>query len=797
MHRSQPRQHQPRQQQNVKVTTNSFEISSLPVKEYTQYDANHPKVFTPEVTIPRKRQEIIHKLQTVVAPEIFSPRAVYDGNVLLYASKPLKLTAEGTGNFSVSLTAVSPQSAATYTRGVYNVKLTETIGESVRTSDMTRLINGRQSDSKTLTATNLLQLLIRQEPNQKYVNNGRAYFTPQGSRPIGSGLELWRGFFQSVRPAIGRMLVNIDTSVAAVYAGGNLIDVCLDFLGKNDVRALALDEKSPNFRALQKHLKDLQINTLTTRKRVRTIHGLVPAAGTYIFPKDDREISVQEHFKAAHNITIKYPNIIGVRLSSKKSGSPVVVPAEACTVLPGQLYKKKIPDHLTKAMVDFATVKPADRLRQITSGYANSEFLVEAGMVIDTRPISVTGKILETPVLWYGHQNQVTPHEGAWNLRGVKLQSPAGMECWGVVNFCSSIRAGQVEQYMKSMADGCRILGMNTKPPIDIIQGLGSAVERVRISLDGLLNKALTHGYARGKMIVIVILPARAPALRTRVKHWGDIITGTRTQCLCEEKVKRANDQYWGNVGLKLNARLGGHNSVTQSAVIDELMKEPFMIMGADVGHAGPGILKPSVTSLVWSYDRFATQYAAFTGLQNPRVETIEGLRDMFKRAVISFGMRNNPPGRIVFFRDGVSEGEFDHVLKVELGAMRAAIDDVWKEKEVQRPKPKLTFIVVGKNTRDRTGNCRAGFVADEGISHPVTLDFYLQSHAAVKGTSRSSHYSVLVDEIFQNDLAKLQQLAFALCHVYAKATRSVSIPAPVYCRLPPLVSVIMTDKQH
>ncbi|KAH0584050.1 hypothetical protein H2248_009624 [Termitomyces sp. 'cryptogamus'] len=98
MHRSQPRQHQPRQQQNVKVTTNSFEISSLPVKEYTQYDANHPKVFTPEVTIPRKRQEIIHKLQTVVAPEIFSPRAVYDGNVLLYASKPLKLTAEGTGN---------------------------------------------------------------------------------------------------------------------------------------------------------------------------------------------------------------------------------------------------------------------------------------------------------------------------------------------------------------------------------------------------------------------------------------------------------------------------------------------------------------------------------------------------------------------------------------------------------------------------------------------------------------------------------------------------------------------------
>lgn len=94
--------------------------------------------------------------------------------------------------------------------------------------------------------------------------------------------------------------------------------------------------------------------------------------------------------------------------------------------------------------------------------------------------------------------------------------------------------------------------------------------------------------------------------------------------------------------------------------------------LGADVGHAGPGILKPSITSLVWSCDKYATRYVAFTALQNPRVETIEGLQDMMKRAVVSFGTLNKAaPRRIVFFRDGVSEGEFDHVLKIELGAMR------------------------------------------------------------------------------------------------------------------------------
>ncbi|KAG6917797.1 hypothetical protein DXG01_001069 [Tephrocybe rancida] len=731
----------------------------------TTLTAGSMEVFTPDVAIPRKRQEIIHKLQNVVAPDIFSPRAVYDGKALLYSPRPLNLPAEGAGNFNVSLSAVLPKSGITQPRGVFNVKLAETIGDAVKTADMNRLIHGRQADTKTLTATNLLQLLIRQDSNQRYTNNGRAYFTPEGKRAIGAGLELWRGYFQSVRPTVGRMLVNVDTAVAAVYASGELIDVCMKFLGKNDVRALALDEKSPDFRALQKFLEKVHINTATTGKRVKTVHGLVPAAGTFVFMKDDKEMTVQ--------------------LSPKKSDSPIVVPAEQCVVLPGQLFKRKIPDHLTKDMVDFATVKPADRLRQIVSGdmgtespvkgYANSEFLVEAGMVIQTNPISITGKILETPVLWYGDGKDMRPRDGAWNLKGVKLRTPVPLECWGAVNFCPSLPSKQVEQFMKSMANVCRTLGMNTSPPADIVSGMGNAVER---SLDALLKSAMGKGLDKKKMMVIAILPARAPAIRTRVKHWGDVTQGVLTQCLCEDKVKRANEQYWGNVGLKLNARFGGYNSLTQSSAIDALRKDPFIIMGADVGHPGPGIMKPSITSLVWSYDEYATRYAAFTSLQHPRVETIEGLQDMVKRAIIAFGMRNRTsPRRIVFFRDGVSEGEFDHILKIELSAMKAAFDDVWKERNLKDPKPTVTFIVVGKRMI-APETALVTVVLDLSpmrglptLSHRISISKVMQPSKEVRTrpacasstapdvfhatASRSSHYSVLADENFQNDLVK------------------------------------------
>jgi len=112
--------------------------------------------------------------------------------------------------------------------------------------------------------------------------------------------------------------------------------------------------------------------------------------------------------------------------------------------------------------------------------------------------------------------------------------------------------------------------------------------------------------------------------------------------------------------------------------------------------------------------------------------------------------------------------------------------------KDPNKARPKLSFIVVGKRHhirffplngvgQDRSGNCPAGFLASEGIQSPVTRDFYLQSHGGLLGTSRPAHYTVLHDRNTDQSSEWLQELSFTLCHCYASATRSVSIPAPVY----------------
>jgi hypothetical protein len=122
-------------------------VSRLPRCQASTYSTMSPSlVIQPEMKIPRKRQEIIHKLQTVVAPNIFSPRAIYDGRALMYAPKSLQLSAGGGGSvclhiyaahphlnkiqqFLVSLTSKPP---VVNTSGTFQVRITQTIGGIIK-----------------------------------------------------------------------------------------------------------------------------------------------------------------------------------------------------------------------------------------------------------------------------------------------------------------------------------------------------------------------------------------------------------------------------------------------------------------------------------------------------------------------------------------------------------------------------------------------------------------------------------------------------------------------------------------
>nr|XP_023668881.1 protein argonaute-1 [Paramormyrops kingsleyae] len=273
------------------------------------------------------------------------------------------------------------------------------------------------------------------------------------------------------------------------------------------------------------------------------------------------------------------------------------------------------------------------------------------------------------------------------------------------------------------------------------------------------------------------------------VKRVGDTLLGMATQCVQVKNVVKTSPQTLSNLCLKINVKLGGINNILVPHQRSAVFQQPVIFLGADVTHppAGDG-KKPSITAVVGSMDAHPSRYCATVRVQRPRQEVIEDLSYMVRELLIQFYKSTRfKPTRIIFYRDGVPEGQLPQILHYELLAIRDAC--IKLEKDYQ---PGITYIVVQKRHHTRlfcadkserigkSGNIPAGTTVDTSITHPFEFDFYLCSHAGIQGTSRPSHYYVLWDDNrFTAD--ELQILTYQLCHTYVRCTRSVSIPAPAY----------------
>ncbi|KAJ7047297.1 argonaute-like protein [Mycena alexandri] len=808
--------------QPVPIYVNSF-ATTVPSSIIHHYDV----VISPsEKTLPaRMTMDLIRRLQFDVAPQIFTPRCVYDGRKNIFSIRELPFDT-GSQEFDVTL-ADANSSAGSGGKGpkVYKIKLTKVA--QINPEVLKRFIDGDQShDNTVLTAITALNVVIRMEPTLKYPFNVRSFFTNKETKDIGAGLELWRGYFQSIRPAMGRMLINVDISTGCMYKNGPLLRLCLEFIGKRDPNALSPKRGFPDRERLRLQRFISGIRVLTThagpngevQQTPRVIKKLSTAgASSLTFQmREGQTMTVAEYFQSTQNKPLQFPDVICAEV-----GSGALIPLELCMVPPGQLMRKQVPPEKTKDVLDFATKKPGDRLRSIVNGlevlaYGQSEYVRQFGMTVDhaAGPLKITARVLKPPMLKYGpgsRQMTISPRDGAWNMVDKKFFRPVTIDRWVVVIYEQQRRFndGAAQDMVTGLINSCRDVGIKLAPPAHVCweNGQGRIADQLRAA-----GATCAQKMKAGPNLMVVILPEGGNDIYTSVKHFGDItVMGVATQCLKSSKCFRAKPQYYANVCLKINVKLGGINTIPDPSstrttpLLSWAVRSLFppllaLTLGvslnlADVIHPAPGSDgRPSFTSLVANVDSDTAKYIAASRVQTSRQEMIEELESMSHHCLSMYiryremAEKKAPgasaPKRIIFYRDGVSEGQFKQVLEQELPLIKKACAAL-------KIDPKITILVVGKRHHvrffpasdrdaDRSGNCKAGTVVDRDVAHPTEFDFYLQSHGGLLGTSRPAHYSVLYDENnFSADA--LQSLSFALCHVYARSTRSVSIPAPVY----------------
>lgn len=84
---------------------------------------------------------------------------------------------------------------------------------------------------------------------------------------------------------------------------------------------------------------------------------------------------------------------------------------------------------------------------------------------------------------------------------------------------------------------------------------------------------------------------------------------------------------------------------------------------------------RPSIASLVGSMDHKAARYAATVRVQTARTESIADLGGMVVELLKTFYQTcGQKPDRILFYRDGVSEGQFAEVLRSEVASVRGKV---------------------------------------------------------------------------------------------------------------------------
>ncbi|KAG8898575.1 hypothetical protein FRC01_010855, partial [Tulasnella sp. 417] len=486
-------------------------------------------------------------------------------------------------------------------------------------------------------------------------------------------------------------------------------------------------------------------------------------ADALMFKKDDGGLtSVQAYFSQTTGRQLRHPGLVCVQLSKT-----AWVPIECCDVVDGQFYRKTLNPDQTKHMVDFSTLRPEERLRNIRNGlqvlrYGNSPYLQDFGINVDANPMTIKGRILPTPTLLYGKNQSIQPRDGQWNMRNMQLYRPEKIVGCAIIIYDRRFRPDQEALLKKSLFNVTQMLGIQGMPPDPPVLRKDAMGKEY---WNHLKEVAVLHKSVKGNMpnLIIVVLPDMGEDIYLRIKNAGDIKIGVATQCLKAFKCGKGNEQYYVNVCLKINAKLGGINVIPKPDTVRFLTDRaiPTIVIGADVQHPGPGnMTRPSHSAVVGSVDSDASKYVATSRAQPCRREMIDDLTDMVAHVIRKYmqyrkEVEKNPnpaPRRILFYRDGISEGQFKECKDFEVVQIFKACD------RLNIPRPKLTFVVVGKRHHirffpapgggsDKSGNVPAGLVVDRDITSPVEYDFYLQSHGGLLGTSRSAHYNVLVDE--------------------------------------------------
>jgi eukaryotic translation initiation factor 2C len=464
--------------------------------------------------------------------------------------------------------------------------------------------------------------------------------------PLGGGLEAWKGFSSSVRPTFKQLMVNVNVFTAAFYTPGNL--------------ALALD-------SFMKHTSNARPNDFVEWVRVKTTHlgdrrkvkrVTAYTASEYIFDSEFGKVTMEQYFKQSkvpffilqstpqpsrcieYKITLRFPDMPLVDVGGAEI--PPYLPSEVCEILPGQAFRRKLSDENTAEMIRAACNLPhinADFImgRGIEKlGFKGPAPPLEAlGISIGPQMTVVSGRILRPPGIIYRQGTPVVDERARWNLRDVKFAKGGDLKRWAVLvikDGCQDEFEGpddpQLRNLVTDFAIMCRRSGMNVDDAIPQYDAVHLPPKKpedpIRAQSISAIREVLRK-FSPKPTLVLIILANGDKHVYSAIKHICDSYLDIATICAQTSKIRKEHGrlQYFANLALKINMKMGGVNHALDPTSMHWLKQSPTMLVGMHVTHPDPGIFKgiPSIAAVVASVDHNFAQYPASLRMQETNNE--------------------------------------------------------------------------------------------------------------------------------------------------------------------------------
>ncbi|KNE72409.1 hypothetical protein AMAG_16892 [Allomyces macrogynus ATCC 38327] len=740
----------------------------------------------------------------------------FDGKRALFTPMPLRLAPDEEKVYEVSLPMPNRQNQPKRRpfERVFTIKLRKLTEMPFR--ELHNYLQGIISrEHSVFSYTSAVDVIFRQAATSFLSPQGRVLFDPRYKTTTGTGMEVMPGYTQAIRTAENHLIIILDVTSALFYESKPLSELLKIAFGRPRLGALSeqevymVERVMRGFSVMPNYQRDAPRRPYKIAALTRT-----GANATY-FTMNGREMSVAAYFEAEYNRKLEFPDLPCVVAvvgggnqqrgnfhhhgNNANDNKPVQIylPVELCTMVEGQKVARPL------GLMDIKHFKPS-AMRPVERA---QEIEKSARLVYDPTPpllksfhlgpefqmLGITGRTLPAPRLLYhptSREPVAVPVKGRWNMETHRMYRGVMLRKWAVLPLVPC-QPDQVARFMTRWIGTMRDTGIHVVDPKPKILAPANPEEA--------LETAIQHAYLQAgdqsvhPDLLVFILPERNYKIYTSIKRICDTLLGVASQCITQKVMLGMKGTHLENLCLKVNVKLpGGTNVRIDPEQLPCVRDIPTIFMGADVTHPAQEIRSPSIAAVVGSMDAFASQYAAVSRIQPIRAEIILDMGSMVLELLQKFYANTGAkPQRIIFYRDGISEGQFTEVIRSEVTAIRkacAALDPNYK--------PKLTFMIVQKrhHTRffpdegtivdDRSGNLLPGLVVDSVVTHPFEFDFYIQSHLGLQGLAKPTRYSVLVDEnnFSPNHLA---ELSYRMCYLYPRGTRSVSmVPAAFYAHV-------------